>query len=425
MTTFLLLGASYLIGAVPFGYLVARARGVDLLRQGSGNIGATNVARVLGLRWGIVVFFLDFAKGALPVLLAQQLPRAGEGLPPQSLPVGAGVAALLGHLFPIYLRFRGGKGVATASGVLAVLLPLPFLAAFLCWLSVFVSTRIMSLASLLAAGVLSALRLAFTPHAFGNQEAVVSGFCVVAAALVVARHHANIRRLLQGTENRFADTSTMDLLNKTLHVFAVALWFGTLVFFTLMGALLFPTFDALTALPAEQRPVWLPVPAAYEKARPSDAFPDPLRREQGSRIAGTVVGPLFPWYFGIQAVCGLVAIVTAAAFLGRGFRKGSRARIVVVAGALACVGFGWWLDHEVQQLRIPRNELSDAVLSSSATDPELLARAEAARQAFARWHGYSLIANFSTLLFVTIATVLAAQLPSPPSVEVPVRKTME
>src|SRR6516164_4689680 len=110
LTSLGLIVAAYLLGAVPFGYLVARARGVDLLRQGSGNIGATNVARVLGLRWGIVVFFLDFAKGALPVLLAQQLPRAGEGLPPQSLPVGAGVAALLGHLFPIYLRFRGGKG---------------------------------------------------------------------------------------------------------------------------------------------------------------------------------------------------------------------------------------------------------------------------------------------------------------------------
>src|SRR5260370_28616342 len=111
--------AAYFIGAIPFGYLVARSRGVDIMRQGSGNIGATNVGRVLGRGYGILVFVLDFLKGALPVVGAKAVAPDGL-LPPDSLPVAAGVAAFLGHLFPIYLRFRGGKGVATGAGAVAV-----------------------------------------------------------------------------------------------------------------------------------------------------------------------------------------------------------------------------------------------------------------------------------------------------------------
>src|SRR5919108_3389524 len=113
MTTLAIIGGtilfSYLIGAVPFGYAVARWRGVDILRQGSGNIGATNVGRVLGRRFGILVFLLDFAKGAVPVLAAMRLSAetgSGDVLGPDGLPVLAGLAAFLGHLFPVYLRFR-------------------------------------------------------------------------------------------------------------------------------------------------------------------------------------------------------------------------------------------------------------------------------------------------------------------------------
>src|SRR5215469_15490994 len=106
---------SYLVGAIPFGYLIARWRGVDILKQGSGNIGATNVGRVLGRPFGILVFLLDFTKGALPALLANGWSATHElDLPSHSLPVAAAVAAFLGHLYPVYLRFRGGKGVATA-----------------------------------------------------------------------------------------------------------------------------------------------------------------------------------------------------------------------------------------------------------------------------------------------------------------------
>src|SRR5690242_17213462 len=121
---------SYLVGAIPFGYAVARGRGVDILRQGSGNIGATNVGRVLGWPFGILVFLLDFAKGALPVVAATALiardADLAAALGTDGLPVLAGLAAFLGHLFPVYLGFRGGKGVATAAGVVAILLPGPF-----------------------------------------------------------------------------------------------------------------------------------------------------------------------------------------------------------------------------------------------------------------------------------------------------------
>jgi glycerol-3-phosphate acyltransferase PlsY len=414
----ILLLLAYLLGSVPFGYLVARGRGVDILRQGSGNIGATNVGRVLGRRFGLLVFVLDFAKGAVPVLAALRVP-APEGWPADALPAAAGIAAFLGHLFPVFLHFRGGKGVATAAGIVAVLVPVPFLGAFLAWLTLFASTRIMSLASLFAAGLLCGLRLILTPDPWAAGHAVTSGFCLVAAALVVARHHANIRRLLAGNENRFPDTPTMNLLAKVLHLYAVGLWFGTLVFFTLAGALLFPTFEKLTT---RERPSWLPAPAEYLKPPPSDKFPNPLTKEQGSRLAGAAVGPLFPWYFGIQTVCALVALATALAWVGRG-RKVHRLRAGVLLAALVAVEVGWWLDHVVEGLREQRYELTDAVLRGPHPLPADVASAEEARAKFLAWHSASLIDNFVTLLLVTLALGLAARLPeagSEPAAKPPV-----
>src|SRR6516164_9253537 len=230
----------YLVGAIPFGYLVARWRGVDIFHAGSGNIGATNVGRILGRRFGILVFLLDFAKGALPVLVATRALPAADGLTPDVLGVTAGVAAFLGHLFPVYLRFRGGKGVATGAGIVTVLMPGPALAALAAWALLVTATRYVSLASLAAAALLCGLRLSLTPHQWAPEQRVVSGFCLAAVALVFARHRGNIRRLFQGTENRLQEAPAMVQFGKVVHVLALGLWFGTVVFFTITGAVLFP-----------------------------------------------------------------------------------------------------------------------------------------------------------------------------------------
>jgi len=405
--------ASYLVGAVPFGVLVARWRGVDLLHHGSGNIGATNVGRLLGRRFGILVFLLDFAKGALPVLVATRwLPTADVG--PDVLGVTAGVAAFLGHLFPVYLRFHGGKGVATGAGAVTVLVPGPALAALAAWAVLVSATRYVSLASLAAAALLCALRLALPPHPWAPEQRVVTGFCLVAVALVFARHRGNVRRLFQGTENRLKEAPAMVQFGKVVHVLALGLWFGAVVFFTITGAVLFPAFQKEAAKPAAERPLWFPLPAAYDKAPPSDRFPDPLRLEQGSRAAGAAVGPIFPWFYGVQAVCGLLALVTALAWASTLRGRAHTARAAALALALVGVAVGWWLERKVDELRVPRNNFTDEVLRSPAPSADMVQKAVEARAAFGAWHGYSLIVNFLTLALVAVGMALAAQLPTAP-----------
>ena len=165
-------------------------------------------------------------------------------LPPDTLPVAAGVAAFLGHLFPVYLRFRGGKGVATGAGVVVILTPVPAAFALLCWIAVLVVTRFVSVSSLLACALLCIARFAFTAEPYwGREHLVVTLFCLSAVVLVFVRHHANLRRLLQGTEHRLPETPAMLLLGKTVHVLAVGLWFGTAVFFVIVGLLLFGNFE--------------------------------------------------------------------------------------------------------------------------------------------------------------------------------------
>jgi acyl-phosphate glycerol 3-phosphate acyltransferase len=402
--------AAYFVGAVPFGYLVARWRGIDILHQGSGNIGATNVGRLLGRRFGVLVFLLDFAKGALPVLSASALTsRLGSDL--AALPaVLAALAAFLGHLFPVYLRFRGGKGVATGAGIVTVLVPVPALAALLTWVTILASTRYVSLASLLAAALLCGVYLLTTPQPWDEAHLAVTLFCLLAAALVGTRHRANLRRLFHGNENRVKDSPAMLHLSKTLHVLAVGLWFGTVVFFTITGLVLFGAFERLST--EKDRPLWFPLPSAFAKEPPSDKFPNPLSKEQGSRAAGYAVSPLFPWYYGVQTVCALVATATALGWsMQRRGEKVHRLRSAVLVLALLGVAMGWWLEHVVSDLRGPRNDLTDAVLTSPSPTADEIQKAVDARSAFGDWHGYSLLANMATLLLVAVAMALAAQLP--------------
>mgnify|MGYP001828585782 CR=1 FL=1 len=193
MTIAFLTLAAYLFGAIPFGLLIAKSRGVDIREQGSGNIGATNVFRVLGKSWGIFTFVLDALKGFIP---AFYFPLFGDIAPDYG--VLFGIVAILGHSFPVYLKFKGGKGVATSAGMLLGVAPVAVGIGFLCWIICIFISRYVSLSSILAA-----IAVAATVWIRGEKSLVVSCALTFLALLVVWLHRANIKRLLNGTENRF------------------------------------------------------------------------------------------------------------------------------------------------------------------------------------------------------------------------------
>lgn len=195
---------SYFLGSVPFGYLLVRIfRKQDIRASGSGNIGATNVARSGAKGLGILTLLLDLAKGLLAVLFAKHVAPGMPGAP-SDLAVGAAVAAVLGHVFPVWLRFRGGKGVATALGVFLALVPIVALASVGVFLLVVLTTRYVSLASVLAAATLPVFAFLLSP----DRSLVYLGGVVFIALLVILKHHANIGRLLAGRESRFGSSPT-------------------------------------------------------------------------------------------------------------------------------------------------------------------------------------------------------------------------
>lgn len=194
---------SYLAGSIPSAYIAGKLRGVDLRVHGSGNLGATNVVRVLGPQIGALVFIADILKGFLPVwfLPVWFLPRYVETLKPELWAVSFGAAAILGHVKPIFLLGRGGgKGVATATGVFLALAFVPMLIAEVAWIAVFYFTRYVSLASLLGAAVLPIAILTWWRDP-GSPVFVAS---VIIALFVFWTHRANIGRLRRGEEHRFA-----------------------------------------------------------------------------------------------------------------------------------------------------------------------------------------------------------------------------
>ena len=193
----LALALAYASGSLPFAWLAGRAKGIDLRAQGSGNLGATNVFRVMGWKVGIAVFLADALKGALPVLLLP--PRIGGFFSPMFWAIACGVAAIAGHVRPLFLGFRkGGKGVATAAGVFFALAPVPMLAAFALFVAIVLATGYVSLGSLASAALLPAILLV-------TQGAASPLFLVsaVVATFVFWTHRANIGRLRRGEENRF------------------------------------------------------------------------------------------------------------------------------------------------------------------------------------------------------------------------------
>ena len=190
--------AAYLIGSIPTGYLVGRRRGVDVRQQGSGNIGATNVARTLGRKLGILVLVLDALKGALPLALWRLadlpacVPLTGRFAP--FLFTAFGLAPIIGHCFPVWLRFRGGKGVATALGVFLIADPMLVAICVGLFAVLYAATRIVSIGSLAAALTIP------TAAALLGRPAPLLALTIGGALIVIAKHHGNIRRLLRRRE---------------------------------------------------------------------------------------------------------------------------------------------------------------------------------------------------------------------------------
>jgi len=193
--------AAYLYGSVPYGFLAAkRLKGVDIRQTGSGNIGATNAARVLGFRFFPLIFLLDVSKGFLPVLAAKALVPPAN-CDPAPLVIMTGAAAILGHVFPVYLRFKGGKAVATSTGVFLALAWMPLLLAAAVWAIVFGLWRYVSLASICAALALPVAVLATYPDAMGSGV-LLTVVAAVGGLFVVYLHRGNIRRLLRSEEHK-------------------------------------------------------------------------------------------------------------------------------------------------------------------------------------------------------------------------------
>jgi len=197
------LSGSYLLGSIPFGYLIGRIAGIDIRRVGSCNIGATNVVRVLGKRCGYTVFLLDFLKGFGAVKLSMLL--AMRSLPgwnsPELFGIIAAVSSVVGHSYPLWLEFKGGKGVATSAGALFALTVIGGLIGLAIWIVIFWLTGYVSVASITAALLLPLVILVISWRNEGAR--VIFYFSVCAAAVVIWRHRSNLSRLMHGTEPRF------------------------------------------------------------------------------------------------------------------------------------------------------------------------------------------------------------------------------
>jgi glycerol-3-phosphate acyltransferase PlsY len=196
ITTYIVLAAGYLFGSIPFAYLLARRhRGIDLRLAGSGNVGAANLLRTTTKKIGVSAMALDVGKGIASVLVARQIDPGATG------PAVAGIAAVLGHIYPVWLGFRGGKGVATTCGVFSILAPQATLIATLVFLALVWWTRYISLGS-----VAGSIMLAPLAYLTGAAEATIIAATIV-AAIILHRHRSNLRRVFAGVERRLGQNA--------------------------------------------------------------------------------------------------------------------------------------------------------------------------------------------------------------------------
>ncbi|MBL4885897.1 MAG: glycerol-3-phosphate 1-O-acyltransferase PlsY [Planctomycetaceae bacterium] len=206
MTDFILICVGYFCGSIPFGLFIAKwAGGIDIRKHGSGNIGATNVGRIMGAKWFAIVMLLDGFKGLVPTLAAVLISQADFSfeVSPHTA-VFAGLCAVLGHMYPCWLKFKGGKGVATALGVVGVLAPPASLFAAICFGITFLIWRTVSISSLLAASSFAVLELyLLSPEPFSSSNWSRGCFSLLVPGLIIYRHRSNIARLIRGEEHAF------------------------------------------------------------------------------------------------------------------------------------------------------------------------------------------------------------------------------
>jgi len=188
---------AYLVGATPFGFLTGKMKGIDIREHGSGNIGATNVLRVLGKPVGITVLVLDVMKGLIPVIVAKLVSDSSL------VHIATAMAAIIGHNYTFWLGFKGGKGIATTGGAILPIMPWALIAAVLGWIIVLKLSRYVSLASI-AAALIIPLTLVVENLITGTWEWNIFGFGIFVCLLAIWKHRSNIGRLLRGEENRFA-----------------------------------------------------------------------------------------------------------------------------------------------------------------------------------------------------------------------------
>ncbi len=195
---------AYLVGSIPFGYLIGRFNGLDIRRHGSRNIGATNVRRVLGRDWGVICFILDFLKGLVPVILIGEWLGAQMAVGLEWGEMFAIAGTIAGHIFPFTLNFKGGKGVATSLGAILAVAFWPVLIGAVIWYITFLKTRIVSLASIMAAvslPVAATFMFSLNKGGIHGTNIILMG---IIAMLIIVRHKDNIKRLRNGQENKFS-----------------------------------------------------------------------------------------------------------------------------------------------------------------------------------------------------------------------------
>ncbi len=207
MPYLIVFSASYLCGGIPFGLIIGKCNGVDVRSEGSGNIGATNILRICGKKWGYFCFILDTLKGFIPVIISKNLPILHQFNHQDYIPIIVITGVVMGHIWSPYINFKGGKGIATSAGALLAINPIATLISLFIWYVVFSISRYVSLASIIAAIALPVIAL-FLDIICGHSSTHVNNpillFLAILSIIVVIKHKENIQKLLNGTENKFA-----------------------------------------------------------------------------------------------------------------------------------------------------------------------------------------------------------------------------